>query len=149
VNRVLALLRSRRVILPAIVLIVGLSIALWAARGERERRDALQATFTVVCEDAAAGREVASRLTTAPPLRARDVARRVQSACGDVSPGDLAVEIFGSDEPAPGDRHEGRAHDDATHVVVIHARGEPRLTLRVRVGDDGATIVGYSVVSLE
>ena len=135
-------------ILPAIVLVVGLFIATWSARVERERRAELLDTFTTICLDAAADRDITPRLTTAPPLQARDLARLVHEACGDVEASELAVDIIGSDEPVPGEGFEAHRRDDATHVVVIRKRAEIRLVLRLRDDTGIATIVGYSVGSI-
>ena len=130
----------RRLLLPLLILIVGGALAIWAARRESGRIEAIERLATDLCRSAAAGADVTPRLLTADPLLARQLAPVLERICEPLKDSSQSLEVLASSSDAP-----GFSDGSATHHAIIRIAGADRLTLRFVFEDEGVLIVGYAL----
>ena len=123
-----------------LILIVGGALAIWAARRESGRIEAIERLATDLCQSAAAGADLIGRVPAADPLLARQLAPVLKRICEPLKDNPQSLEVIASTGDAP-----SFSDGTATHHAIIRIAGADRLTLRLVVKDDNFLIVGYAL----
>ena len=130
----------RRLLLPALILIVGAVLAVWAAQRENRRIEAIERLATDLCQSAAAGADLIGRVPAADPLLARQIAPVLKRICEPLKDNPQSLEVIALLGDAP-----GISDGSATHHAIIRIAGADRLTLRLIFENDNPLIVGYAL----
>jgi len=130
----------RRIILPALIVLVAIILVIWAPRREARRLDDISQRITELCDAVAHDPDLTSRLPVADPLLARRLAPMLHSLCEPLRDNPRALEVTAASGDAP-----GFADDAAAYHAVIRIGGVHRLTLRLAYEDDRLLIIGYAL----
>ena len=124
--------------MPAIILIVGISLAIWAARHEGERSGQMRDIVRNLCLAAARGEDLAGHLPTEDGSIDDMLGPRLRVACkgADERPEALEVIIKAGDA-------SGFSDGATTHTAIIRFDGRDRLGLRLAERDGRPVIVGF------
>jgi hypothetical protein len=128
----------RRLLLPLLILIVGGALAVWAARRESGRIEAIERLATELCQSAAA--DLTGRVPAADPLLAGQLAPILQRICEPLKGNPRSLEVIASSSDAP-----GFSEGSATHHAIIRIAGADRLIFRLVFENDNPLIVGYAL----
>ena len=128
----------RRLIMPAIILLVGGGVAIWASQRERDRMGRMERHVEEFCAMAAAGEGLVDRLNTADGLLNGPISEALREACAGAAGQTGAISVT----VAPGDGPEVR-DGRATHAAVIRVDGVERLGLWLTVENDEILITGF------
>jgi len=128
---------SRRLVMPLVILIVGGSLAIWAAQRENQKLNDIRLFVTALCSDVARGDDVTARIQsggyTVPGLE-----ESLHLVCDGLAeyPGLLTVVVEGGDT-------SGLGNSLTTHHATIRVAEIDRLGLRLIVQGDDIQIIGY------
>ena len=137
--------RTRRFILPLLILIVGGALTIWATSRATKQAGQVEQLVLELCESAARGEDVAGQLASSDPV----IVDQLQRSLGGVFAGypellgDIDLEVAPGDSARLGMGTDSLAPAVATHTVVISLGDQPRLGLRIMyVADNDIRLVG-------
>jgi hypothetical protein len=131
--------RSRRLLMPLIIVATALLVGYISTRRDAERMNAIQKTVLSLCGDAAAGKDVSSQIDAGGVKFVSDsIAAELTNICQSASsPQAISVAVLTGDDKLVGD-------GTASHTARISIDGHEALGLRIHYGSDGSIkFVGY------
>ncbi|UCD73852.1 MAG: hypothetical protein JSV91_08630 [Phycisphaerales bacterium] len=130
--------RTRRFLLPLVIIIVGAAFTIWSTQKATKQADRLEQIVLELCESAARGESVAGSLASSDPIMIEQLERSLAAAFGGHAdrPGEIEVEVAPGDSARLGAGTESLAPAEATHTVVISLDDQPCLGLRIRYVDE-------------
>ena len=120
--------------MPLVILVVAGALWYFGARRDAQKMAEIRWHVQSLCEDAAGGREIASRLNNPSALVSEQIAAAIKDACD--SPKALAalrVVVIAGDNKSYGD-------GTATHTAILRVGEKDVLGLRIRYQDQGKPI---------
>ncbi len=128
----------RRWLMPAVILLVGGSIAIWASARESQRMAAIETRMKAICESLARGGELEGTLNPRNAMMEQHTIAALRRNIGSRDDAEL-VQI----RVVTGDAFSDRAGTDvlaATHTAILHFDDIEVIALRIRCVDGGETI---------
>jgi hypothetical protein len=130
--------RTRRLLLPLLILIVGGALTIWATSRATKQAGQVEQLVHRLCEAAARGESVAGRLATSDPVMIYQLDRSLTGLFAGYPEllGEIAVEVSPGDSARLGTGTESLVPAAATHTVLIRLGDQPRVGLRIMYVDE-------------
>lgn len=137
--------RTRRLLLPLVIVIVGLLLTIWAAGRATKQAAEVEQFVDQLCQAAARGQDLTGRLAASDPIVVEQLERSLAGLFAGYPEllGEIDLEIAPGDSAQLGTGTESLAPAAATHTVTIRLAGRPRLGLRIMyVAENDIRLVG-------
>lgn len=130
-------LRSRRIMLPVMVAVVGVAMVIWSNSRTTRQIEEVEQFVTALCRSVAEGQDIAGVAGSSSPIVVDQVRRSLDGMFGQHSEllADVSVEIAPGDTGPVGAGTQALPHEAATHTATIRLGDQPRLGLRLQYVD--------------